>query len=74
VHATAPAPPPSLLAQLSVGGILVCPVAERRADMLTAFRRLSQDIDPESGAGFERRPIAPCRFVPLIGDEGFAAD
>jgi protein-L-isoaspartate(D-aspartate) O-methyltransferase len=74
VHATAPAPPPSLLAQLSVGGILVCPVAERRADMLTAFRRLAQDIDPELGAGFERRPIAPCRFVPLIGDEGFAAD
>ena len=74
VHATAPAPPPSLLAQLSVGGILVCPVAERRADMLTAFRRLAQDVDPESGAGFERRPIAPCRFVPLIGDEGFAAD
>jgi protein-L-isoaspartate(D-aspartate) O-methyltransferase len=74
VHATAPAPPPSLLAQLCVGGILVCPVAERRADMLTAFRRLAQDADPESGAGFERRPIAPCRFVPLIGDEGFAAD
>ena len=74
VHATAPAPPPSLLVQLSVGGILVCPVAERRADMLTAFRRLGQDVDPASGAGFERRPIAPCRFVPLIGDEGFAAD
>jgi protein-L-isoaspartate(D-aspartate) O-methyltransferase len=74
VHATAPAPPPSLLAQLRVGGILVCPVAERRADMLTAFRRLAQDADSESGAGFDRRPIAPCRFVPLIGDEGFAAD
>jgi protein-L-isoaspartate(D-aspartate) O-methyltransferase len=74
VHATAPAPPPSLLAQLSVGGILVCPVAERRADMLTAFRRLSEDIDPETGAGIERRPIAPCRFVPLIGDEGFGLD
>jgi protein-L-isoaspartate(D-aspartate) O-methyltransferase len=74
VHATAPAPPPSLLAQLAVGGILVCPVAERRADMLTAYRRLGPDIDPDSGAGLERRPIAPCRFVPLIGDEGFAAD
>ncbi|HEX2467194.1 MAG TPA: protein-L-isoaspartate(D-aspartate) O-methyltransferase [Solirubrobacterales bacterium] len=74
VHATAPAPPPSLLAQLSVGGILVCPVAERRADMLTAFRRLSEDIDPETGAGIERRPIAPCRFVPLIGEEGFGLD
>jgi protein-L-isoaspartate(D-aspartate) O-methyltransferase len=74
VHATAPAPPPSLLAQLAVGGILVCPVAERRADMLTAFRRLAEDVDPLSGAAFERRPIAPCRFVPLIGDEGFAGD
>jgi protein-L-isoaspartate(D-aspartate) O-methyltransferase len=74
VHATAPAPPPSLLGQLSPGGILVCPIAERRADMLTAFRRLPRDDDPEAEATFERRPIAPCRFVPLIGDEGFAED
>ena len=74
VHATAPAPPPSLLAQLTVGGILVCPVAERRADMLTAFRRTSENIDPASGDGIERRAIAPCRFVPLIGDEGFGLD
>ena len=74
VHATAPAPPPTLLTQLSVGGILVCPVAERRADMLTAFRRLAESIDLESGDGIERRAIAPCRFVPLIGDEGFGLD
>lgn len=74
VHATAPAPPPTLLAQLSFGGILVCPVAERRADMLTAFRRLAEEIDPETGDGIERRAIAPCRFVPLIGDEGFGLD
>jgi protein-L-isoaspartate(D-aspartate) O-methyltransferase len=74
VHATAPAPLPTLLAQLSVGGILVCPVAERRADMLTAFRRVAEAIDPESGDGIERRAIAPCRFVPLIGDEGFGLD
>jgi protein-L-isoaspartate(D-aspartate) O-methyltransferase len=74
VHATAPAPPPTLLAQLSVEGILVCPVAERRADMLTAFRRRSEEIDLETGDGIERRPIAPCRFVPLIGEEGFGVD
>jgi protein-L-isoaspartate(D-aspartate) O-methyltransferase len=74
VHATAPAPPPTLLEQLAVDGILVVPVAERRADMLTAFRRVADEIDLETGAGIERRPIAPCRFVPLIGDEGFAAD
>jgi protein-L-isoaspartate(D-aspartate) O-methyltransferase len=66
VHATAPAPPQSLLDQLAVGGILVVPVAERRADMLTAFRRTDE--------GFERRVIAPCRFVPLVGDEGFGAE
>jgi protein-L-isoaspartate(D-aspartate) O-methyltransferase len=67
VHATAPAPPPSLLDQLAVGGILVVPVAERGADMLTAFRRIGEGGDE----AIERRVIAPCRFVPLVGDEGF---
>jgi protein-L-isoaspartate(D-aspartate) O-methyltransferase len=65
VHATAPEPPPSLLDQLAEGGRLVVPVAERGADMLTVFRR-------EPG-GVERRRIAPCRFVPLVGDEGYDA-
>ena len=72
VHATAPAPPPSLLAQLRPGGILVVPVAEDRADMLTAFR-VTAEFDPGSGAGIEREVIAPCRFVPLLGEEGFPA-
>lgn len=71
VHATAPAPPPSLLAQVGPGGVLVVPISERRADMLTAFRRSRDQADPESGVGFERRVIAPCRFVPLLGEEGF---
>jgi protein-L-isoaspartate(D-aspartate) O-methyltransferase len=71
VHATAPAPPASLLAQLAPGGVLVAPVAERRADMLIAFQRISDRIDPTTQEGFERRVIAPCRFVPLVGDEGF---
>ena len=71
VHATAPAPPPSLLGQLAVGGILVVPVAERRADMLTAFRRVGERFDSATGEGIEGRVIAPCRFVPLVGDEGF---
>jgi protein-L-isoaspartate(D-aspartate) O-methyltransferase len=69
VHATAPAPPPSLLAQLAMGGRLVVPITADRADMLTAFRRVGSDpAEPES---FERRLIGPCRFVPLIGEEGF---
>ncbi len=38
VHASAPAPPPSLLAQLAPGGRLVIPLAEAGADMLTLLR------------------------------------
>jgi protein-L-isoaspartate(D-aspartate) O-methyltransferase len=74
VHATAPAAPPSLLSQLALGGVLVCPIAESRADMLTAFQRVADRMDPASGEGIEQSVIAPCRFVPLIGDEGFEAE
>ena len=66
VHATAPAPPARLLSQLSDGGRLVVPVASRGADLLTTFRRAGDDLRSEV--------IGPCRFVPLIGDEGYAAD
>lgn len=65
VHATAPAPPPALLAQLAEGGRLVVPVAAGDADVLTLVRRRGESCESES--------IAPCRFVPLIGEEGFEA-
>ena len=71
VHATAPAPPPTLLGQLAVGGRLVIPIAERRADALTAFVRTGERLDPDTGEGLARRVIAPARFVPLVGEEGF---
>jgi protein-L-isoaspartate(D-aspartate) O-methyltransferase len=71
VHATAPSPPPPLIEQLVPGGRLVVPIATDAADMLTVFRRLEGGFDPETGAGLERRVIGPCRFVPLIGSEGF---
>jgi protein-L-isoaspartate(D-aspartate) O-methyltransferase len=71
VHATAPAVPRHLLEQLAPGGRLVLPLAERRADMLTLFRRVGERIDPETGEGLERELIGPCRFVPLIGTEGY---
>jgi protein-L-isoaspartate(D-aspartate) O-methyltransferase len=64
VHAVAPAPPPSLLDQLADAGRLVVPIAAKGADMLTVFRR--------DGADLHRETIGPCRFVPLIGEEGFA--
>jgi protein-L-isoaspartate(D-aspartate) O-methyltransferase len=63
VHATAPAPPRSLLGQLADGGRLVVPIAADRADLLTVFRRHGGELRSEE--------IGPCRFVPLIGEEGF---
>jgi protein-L-isoaspartate(D-aspartate) O-methyltransferase len=72
VHATAPGPPPTLIGQLAVGGRLVVPIASRAADMLTVFRRTAEEVDPATGAGLERGVIGPCRYVPLIGAEGFA--
>jgi protein-L-isoaspartate(D-aspartate) O-methyltransferase len=71
VHATAPGPPPTLIGQLAVGGRLVVPVATRAADMLTVFRRIGEHVDASTGEGLDREIIGPCRFVPLIGSEGF---
>jgi protein-L-isoaspartate(D-aspartate) O-methyltransferase len=63
VHATAPAPPQALLGQLADGGRLVVPIAADRVDLLTVFRRRGEEL--------LREEIGPCRFVPLIGEEGF---
>ena len=71
VHATAPSPPPTLIDQLAPGGRLVVPIASDAADMLTVFHRLNGDADLETGGGLQRTVIGPCRFVPLIGSEGY---
>jgi protein-L-isoaspartate(D-aspartate) O-methyltransferase len=63
VHAAAPAPPPALTRQLAEGGRMVVPVASDREEMLTLLRR--------HGSELETTVLAPCRFVPLIGAEGF---
>ncbi len=63
VHASAPAAPPALLAQLADGGRLVVPIATATSDDLTLLRR--------DGERVETTPLAPCRFVPLIGEQGF---
>jgi protein-L-isoaspartate(D-aspartate) O-methyltransferase len=63
VHATAPAPPRTLLGQLADGGRLVVPIAAERADLLTVFERRGTELRHEE--------IGPCRFVPLIGEEGY---
>jgi protein-L-isoaspartate(D-aspartate) O-methyltransferase len=64
-HATAPAAPPALLDQLADGGRLVVPIAAGEADMLTVLRRQGERVEQER--------ISPCRFVPLIGEEGFSS-
>jgi protein-L-isoaspartate(D-aspartate) O-methyltransferase len=74
VHATAPAPPRSLLEQLEIGGRMVIPLTERRADMLTVLTRTGEAVDPATGEGFHSLRIAPCRFVPLVGEQGFESD
>jgi len=64
VHAAAPAAPPALISQLAEGGRLVVPIAgEKDVDVLTLLRRRGKEIETEA--------IAPCRFVPLVGEEGF---
>jgi protein-L-isoaspartate(D-aspartate) O-methyltransferase len=71
VHAAAPSPPPTLIEQLAPGGRLVIPIATDASDMLTVFRRVEGNVDARTGDGLERTVIGPCRFVPLIGSEGY---
>jgi protein-L-isoaspartate(D-aspartate) O-methyltransferase len=64
VGAAAPAPPPSLVAQLAPGGRLVAPVGSRFDQRLELLVR--------TGSGMRSERSVPCRFVPLLGAEGFA--
>ncbi len=63
VHAASPEAPHSLLSQLAPEGRLVVPIATGSSDLLTAFIKDNGDLRQET--------IGPCRFVPLIGAEGF---
>ncbi len=69
VHAAAPALPGPLARALRPGGRLVIPIAEGHADLLVAFRRTDDGRGDEPH--LKRRGIAPCRFVPLVGEGGF---
>ena len=65
VAAAAPELPRSLYEQLERGGRLVLPVGERSEQRLEVVVR-----SPEGPA---RLRSVPCRFVPLVGEEGFRA-
>jgi protein-L-isoaspartate(D-aspartate) O-methyltransferase len=63
VAAAAPQPPASLYAQLVANGRLVVPVGGRRD------QRLEVIVASPEGPAIVR--TVPCRFVPLVGAEGF---
>jgi protein-L-isoaspartate(D-aspartate) O-methyltransferase len=67
ITAGAPAIPDALLrSQLKDGGIAVLPVGESEDQMLMEVRRRGDD--------FSATNICPCRFVKLIGQEGWKSD
>ena len=63
VAAAAPAIPPSLLAQLRVGGRMTLPVGMREEQELLLVLK--------TGEGVSVSTLGRCRFVPLLGPEGF---
>jgi protein-L-isoaspartate(D-aspartate) O-methyltransferase len=63
VAAGAPHVPDSLCEQLALHGTLVVPVGDKEEQSLVIIRRL---VD-----GFERDTHTPCRFVRLMGREGW---
>ncbi len=64
VSAAAPAPPPSLLAQLAVGGRLVIPTGPADCQRLMRITRRTQ-ID------YSEEDLGDVRFVPLLGEQGW---
>jgi len=67
VAAGGPAVPESLKEQLKVGGRLVIPVGrDPRVQELVRITRISEDE-------YKREDLADVRFVPLVGEEGWAA-
>ena len=66
VAAASPAIPQPLVEQLAPGGRLVIPVGPRDAQVLTLVTRHREDT------GYESTPVHDVRFVPLLGQFGFA--
>ena len=64
VAAAAPDIPPSLLRQLRVGGRMIIPVGPRHQQQLL--------LALKTGEGVSISDLGACRFVPLLGAEGFA--
>jgi len=63
VTAAAAHVPPALFEQLAEGGILVIPTGSIDSQVLEAVRKV--------GGHPERKGLSGCRFVPLIGEQGW---
>jgi len=63
VAAAAATVPPHLIEQLALGGLLVIPLGDRDQQMLEVVRK--------TGAGPVFETLSACRFVPLVGEEGW---
>lgn len=55
--------PPALLEQLAEGGILVIPLGDADTQILRQLRKAAGKI--------QQHDLSPCRFVPLIGAQGW---
>ncbi|HLW51473.1 MAG TPA: protein-L-isoaspartate(D-aspartate) O-methyltransferase [Candidatus Angelobacter sp.] len=66
VAAAAPRVPPALVEQLAPGGRLVVPVGDAQGQVLHLARK-------QDGGAITFSLLEGCRFVPLIGQQGFAA-
>src|SRR5947209_10809700 len=66
VSAAAPRVPPALIQQLAPGGRLLIPVGDPHQQVLQLVQRDQQ-------GNITVQTLEGCRFVPLIGQQGFAA-
>jgi protein-L-isoaspartate(D-aspartate) O-methyltransferase len=64
VTAAAPYPPPALLDQLKTGGRLAVPIGEEFEQDLMIYMK-------EKDGSYSKENYGGCRFVKLIGDEGW---
>lgn len=67
VAAGSPDVPTKYLDQLDIGGRLVMPVGDQNQQILIRITRHRND-------GFEREQLMGCRFVPLIGEQGWCPE
>ena len=67
VAAGAPEVPQDYLQQLDVGGKLVLPVGDQHSQILLRITR-------QEDGSFKREQLMGCRFVPLIGEQGWQSE